>query len=161
MDEEVEVPDDVALPVGDIDAVALELIVDDGVIDGVTVALSDIDGVPLAVPSKLRVLVGDKLSVLERLGVVDPLSLPEGVCDDVCDDVLVPLPVDELVAVTDALAVDVIESVPLSLLVNDGSAPFVTDAVGEREVDSDSDTVEVGVTDGVPEPVPVDDGVGL
>ena len=33
--EEVVVPDDVALPVGDIEAVALALIVDDGVIGGV------------------------------------------------------------------------------------------------------------------------------
>ena len=45
---EVEVADDVLLPVGDIEAVALVLIVDDDVIVGVTVALSDKDGVPLA-----------------------------------------------------------------------------------------------------------------
>ena len=48
--EEVVVPDDVALPVGDIDAVALALIVDDGVIGGVTVAVNDTEGVTLAVP---------------------------------------------------------------------------------------------------------------
>ena len=50
VDEEVEVPDDVALPVGDIEAVTLALIVDDGVIGGVTVAVNDTEGVTLAVP---------------------------------------------------------------------------------------------------------------
>ena len=49
----------------------------------------------------------------------------------VCDAVLVPLPVEEPVPLTDALIVDVDESVPLSLLLNDGPAPLVTDAVGE------------------------------
>ncbi len=44
---------------------------------------------------------------------------------------LVPLEVDELVAVTDKLIVEVDESVPLSLLLNDGPAPLVTDAVCE------------------------------
>ena len=48
VDNEVEVPDDVPLPVGDIEAVALELIVDDDKIVGVMVALNDKDGVPLA-----------------------------------------------------------------------------------------------------------------
>ena len=43
-----EVPDDVTLPVGDIEAVALALIVDDGVTGGVAVALNDIEDVPLA-----------------------------------------------------------------------------------------------------------------
>ena len=50
VDNEVEVPDDVLLPVGDIEAVALKLIVDDDVIVGVMVALNDKDGVLLAVP---------------------------------------------------------------------------------------------------------------
>ncbi len=50
---------------------------------------------------------------------------------DVCDEVLVPLPVDELVAVTDALIVDVVESVPLLLLLSDGNAPIVTEEVGD------------------------------
>ena len=48
VDEEVEVPDEVPLPVGVTDAVALALIVDDGDIVGVMVALNDKDGVPLA-----------------------------------------------------------------------------------------------------------------
>ena len=47
---EVEVPDDVPLTVGDIEAVALALIVDDDVIVGLLVALSDTEGVLLAVP---------------------------------------------------------------------------------------------------------------
>ena len=44
------VSDVVPLPVGDIDTVALALIVDDGVIGGVTVAVNDTEGVTLAVP---------------------------------------------------------------------------------------------------------------
>ena len=130
MGEVVEVLDDVTLPVGDIDAVALALIVDDDVIVEVIVPLNDAEGVPLAVSPKLSVLVPDVVIVEERLIVADPLSLPEGVCDGVCDDVLVPEPVDEPVPLTDELSVDVAESVPLLLLLNDGSAPLVTDEVG-------------------------------
>ena len=131
MGEELEVPDDVTLPVGDIDAVALALIVDDDAIVEVIVLLNDAEGVPLAVPPKLRELVPDAVIVEERLIVVDPLSLPEGVCDGVCGDVLVPLPVAEPVPLTDELIVGVIESVPLLLLLTDGSAPLVTDDVGD------------------------------
>ncbi len=131
VENEVEVPDVVALPVGDIETVALALIVDDDVIVGVMVALNDKDGVLLAVPPTDKELVGVELTVLEILTVVDPLSLPLGVCEAVGDAVLVPLPVVELVAVTDSLAVGVVAPVPLSLLVNEGPAPFVTDAVGE------------------------------
>ena len=76
-------------------------------------------------------LVGDVVIVEERLTVVDPLSLPLGVCEAVGDDVLVPLPVGELVPLTVALIVDVVESVPLSLPDMEGPAPFVTDEVGE------------------------------
>ena len=115
---------------GDIDAVALALIVDDDVIVEVIVPLNDAEGVQLAVSPKLSVLVPDVVIVEERLIVVDSLSLPEGVCDGVCDDVLVPLPVAEPVPLTDELIVGVIESVPLLLLLNDGSAPLVTDEVG-------------------------------
>ena len=128
---EVEVADDVPLPVGESEAVALVLIVDDGVTVGVMVTLNDKDDVPLAVPPTDKELVGVELTVLEILIVVDPLSLPVGVCVGVCDDVLVPLPVDEPVPLTDALIVDVDESVPESLPLNDGPAPLVTDAVGE------------------------------
>ena len=153
MGEVVEVPDDVTLPVGDIDAVALALIVDDDVIVEVIVPLNDAEGVPLAVPPKLRELVPDAVIVDERLIVVDPLSLPEGVCDGVCDDVLVAEPVDEPVPLKDALIVDVAESLPLSLPVNDGPAPFVTDAVGEREIDFERLVVVVGVMLDVDVPV--------
>ena len=74
------------------------------------------------------------------------------------------VPVPEIVAlavgVTDELIVLVDESVPLSLPVNDGPAPFVTDAVGEREIDVDKLVVVVGVVldVGVPVvvPLPVD-----
>ena len=150
---EVEVADDVPLPVGDIEAVALALIVDDDVIVGLLVALNDTEGVTLAEAPKESVPLGVAVIVDERLIVVDPQSLPLGVCEAVGVAVPVPLPVLELVGVTDSLFVDVVESVPLSLLVNDGPAPFVTDAVGEREIDFDNEVVEVGVTDGVPVPV--------
>ncbi len=79
VDDEVDVPDDVPLPVGDIEAVALALIVDDDVIVGLMVALNDKDGVMLAVSPKESVLVGVAVTVFDRLTVVDPLSLPLGV----------------------------------------------------------------------------------
>jgi hypothetical protein len=107
------------------------------------------------------VLEGDVVIVEERLIVVDPLSLPLGVCEAVGDDVLVLLPVGELVPLTDELIVDVDESVPLSLPDNDGPAPFVTDAVGERETDFESELVEEGVCDAVLVPLPVDEPVPL
>ena len=50
VENEEEVPDVGALPVGDVEAVAFALIVDDDVIVGVMVALNDKDGVLLAVP---------------------------------------------------------------------------------------------------------------
>ena len=150
---EVEVADDVPLPVGDIEAVALALIVDDAVIVGVMVALSDTEGVTLAEAPKESVPLGVAVIVDERLIVVDPLSLPLGVCEAVGVAVPVPLPVLELVDVTDSLFVDVVESVPLSLPVNDGPAPFVTDAVGEREIDLDKLVVVVGVVLDVEVPV--------
>ena len=132
---EVEVADDVALPVGVTDAVGLALIVDDGDVVGETVALNDIEGVLLAVSPKERVLVGVTVIVEESVTVVDPLSLLVGVCVGVCDDVLVPLVVDEPVPLTEALIVVDGESVAVSLPVSDGPAPTVTDAVGENEID--------------------------
>ena len=77
---------------------------------GAIVPLNDLDEFPLAVPPKLR-----------RVGVRD----------GVCGDVLKPLPAAESVPLTDELIVDVAESVPLLLLVNDGSAPIVSDDVGD------------------------------
>jgi hypothetical protein len=87
--------------------------------------------VPLAEAPLLKVLVGDADSVVERLAVVEPLSVPLGVCEEVCVDVLVPLEVDELVAVTDKLIDEEGESVPLSVPLNDGNAPIVTEEVGD------------------------------
>ena len=51
--------------------------------------------------------------------MVDPLLLPVGVCDGVCDDVPVPLPVADPVPLTDELTVDVVESVPVLLLLTE------------------------------------------
>ena len=48
---------------GDIEAVALALIVDDDVIVEVIVPLNDAEGVQLAVSPKLRVLVADDVIV--------------------------------------------------------------------------------------------------
>jgi hypothetical protein len=80
---------------------------------------------------------------------VEPVSDPLDVCDGVCDDVLVLLEVGEFVLVTDALIVDVDEAVPLSLPVIEGPAPFVTDAVGECEVDLERLSVVDDVGEGV------------
>ena len=85
----------------------------------------------LAEAKLLSVLVGDVVIVEDREIVVDPLSDPLGVCEAVGDAVLVPVPVVELVAVTDSLPVDVVESVPLLLLLIDGNAPIVTEEVGD------------------------------
>ena len=80
---------------------------------------------------------------------------------------LVPLEVDELVAVTDKLIDEERESVPLSVPLNDGNAPIVTDEVGELEIDLerlcvvDGVMLEVEVTDDVPLPVGVTDAVAL
>ena len=74
---------------------------------------------------------------------------------------LVPLPVVELVAVTDKLIDDVVESVPLSEPVRDDDAPLVIDEVGVLEIDLEREVVELGVVlevdvaDDVPLPVDV------
>ena len=77
--DEVPVPDDVPEPElvcegvggGDIVAVSVADDEDDGV--------QDDDGVPLADAPADRVVVGVAEIVVERLNVVDPLSLPDGV----------------------------------------------------------------------------------
>jgi len=77
--DEVPVPDIVPDPVLVCDGVS------GGVIVAVNVALEEGDGVnddvgvPLAEPPVERVVVGVADTVEERLGVVDPLSLPDGV----------------------------------------------------------------------------------
>jgi hypothetical protein len=95
------------------------------------------------------VLVGDVVIVEDWLTVVEPVSDPLDVCDGVCADVLVLLEVGEFVLVTDALIVDVDEAVPLSLPVIEGPAPFVTDAVGECEIDLERLSVVDDVGEGV------------
>ena len=95
--DEVPVPETVALAVAVTDGVFKALFVDEGVIGGDTVALNEMEGVPLAVSPVLRVLVGDVVIVVERLIVVEPLSLPVGVCVGVELDVLEPVPDDDLV----------------------------------------------------------------
>ena len=80
---------------------------------------------------------------------------------------LVPLPVVELVAVTDVEIVDVVEPVPLSEPVSDGNAPLVIDEVGVLEIDLESEVVELGVVlevevaDDVPLPVGESEAVAL
>ena len=122
---------------------------------------------PLALPPVLRVVVGVAVAVVDRLCVLDELSDPDGVCDGVKDAVPVPLPVLLAVGVTERLAVDVVLPVPLSEPVELGLAPRVTDAVGEREMDRERESVgvgvslDVGVTLDVPVPVVVALGVVL
>ncbi len=93
----VDVPETVALAVGVTDGVFKALIVDDGVFVVDMVALNELEGVPLAVLPKDRVLVGDVDIVEERLATIDSLSLPELVPVGVELEVLEPVPVDELV----------------------------------------------------------------
>ena len=95
--DEVPVPETVALAVAVTDGVFKALFVDEGVIGGDTVALNEMEGVPLAEPPILSELVGVAVIVDDRLVVVELLSLPVGDCVDVCDDVLEPVPVEELV----------------------------------------------------------------
>ncbi len=100
---------------------------------------------PLALPPTEIVAVGDALTVVDRLCVLDELSEPDGVCDAVTDAVPVLVSVLVAVGVTERLAVDVVLSVPLSEPVLDGFAPLVTLAVGDREKERDSESVDVGV----------------
>ncbi len=93
------VPEIVALAVGVTDGVFKALIVDDGVIGGETVALNEIEGVPLAVLPKERVLVGVAVIVVDKLATIEPLSLPVLVPDGVSLEVLEPVPDEELVDV--------------------------------------------------------------
>jgi hypothetical protein len=72
-----------------LDEVPDPVFVCEGVVGGVVVAVSELedegdgvsddDGVPLAEAPADRVVVGVAVTVVERLNVVDPLSLPEGV----------------------------------------------------------------------------------
>ena len=97
------------------------------------VAVTDVEIVDVVEPVPLSEPVSDGNAplVIDEVGVLEIDLESEMVEVGVCDAVLVPLPVEEPVPLTDALIVDVDESVPLSLLLNDGPAPLVTDAVGE------------------------------
>ncbi len=127
---------------------------------GVTVTEFESDKVELGVFDDVAVpeIVADDVGELEAVdelvilsefellaGVFEGLDPIERVADDeneidalrvmvdeaVCDEVLVQLPVEDIVAVTDKLIVDVVESVPLLLLLSDGNAPVVTEEVGD------------------------------
>ena len=126
-------------------------------------ALCDDDGVPLALPPAESVVVGDALTVVDKLRVLDELSDPDGVCDGVTEDVTVPVPVPVGVGVTERLCVDVDELVPLSEPVLLGLAPVVTLAVAVPDTDLETERVLVGVFDdvGVPDVVGEPEGVPL
>ena len=101
-----------ALAVGVTDGVFKAVIVDDGVIDGDTVALKDIEDVPLAEPPMLSELVGVAVIVVDKLAAIEPLSLPVLVLDGVELEVLEPVPEEELVGLFegDVDGVDVFDS---------------------------------------------------
>ena len=101
------VPEIVALAVGVTDGVSKALFVDDGVIDGDTVALKDIEDVPLAEPPMLSELVGVAVIVVDKLAAIEPLSLPVLVLDGVELEVLEPVPEEELVGLLEGEFVDV------------------------------------------------------
>jgi hypothetical protein len=98
---------------------------------------------------------------VERLDVVDPLSLPDGVWLGVHE--LDPVP--DSVGVIEPDGVDerviVVEPVPESEPVFDELAPAVTDAVGVREMDRERLVVELGVVDEVPVSELVEELVGV
>jgi len=95
--EDVAVPEIVALDVGVTDGVFKAVIVDDGVIDGDTVALNDIEDVRLAEPPVLSELVGVAVIVVDKLAAIVPLSLPVLVRVGVELEVLEAVPEEELV----------------------------------------------------------------
>ncbi len=131
-------------PLAVTDAVGLaeRLAVD--VADGVT----EILGVPRTDAPTLNVIDGVALDVEDKLAVLDAHCVLDGVGEGVVALVLDPVGDEELVGVPDALVVDVLELVALSLPVLDGEAPFVTDAVGVRESDDDREDVVDGVLGG-------------
>ena len=91
------VPEIVALAVGVTDGVFRALIVDDGVIDGDTVALKEMEDVPLAEPPMLSELVGVAVIVVDKLAAIELLSLPVLVLVGVELEVQEPVPEEELV----------------------------------------------------------------
>jgi hypothetical protein len=117
------------------------------------VAVADDDGVPLAEPPIDKVVVGVAVTVVERLIVGDPLSLPDGVCDGVREPEPVPdsVGVGEPVGVEDSVAVvDPVREFDPEI---EELAPNVTEAVGVRDTDGERLIVGLPVIDGVPEEV--------
>ena len=112
-------------------------------------------------PPAERVVDGVAVSVDERLVDVEPLSLPDGERVGVKEPVPVPDLVGVAVLVGDAEKEGVDEPVPVSEPVFDELAPAVREAVGERDTDLDPLHVELGVKDEVPEPEFVGELVGV
>ena len=131
------------------ESVALEVIEEDVVSDGVPLADAPCD----------RVDVAEFVAEDDRLLVEDRDSLLVGVCEGVSDDegVTVPVSVPLLVAVI--LALSVVEPVPESEPVLEELAPVVTLAVGVTENDTERLVVELGVDDGDGVPVGVTEEV--
>ena len=146
------VPLRVCVTVPELDDVALEVIVDESVTVGETLALNDVEGVLLALPPSDNVAVGDAETEFERLVVVDSRSLVVCVCEGEFDDVGVPDDVEVNVPVPVALELVVTELVSELELVIDELAPLVSDAVGVFEFDFDKLCVDDGDCDevGVP-----------
>ncbi len=83
------------------DGVFRAVIVDDGVIDGDTVALKEMEDVPLAEPPTLSELVGDAVTVDDILDSIETLSLPVFVPVGVELEVLDPVSEEELVGLVE------------------------------------------------------------
>ena len=167
LDVEEGVTDDVPV----LDVVSVPVLVCEGVDGGVEVAdnvaedvgdgVKEDEGVPLAVAPADSVVVGVAETVVERLDVVDTLSLPDGVWLDVHELDPVPDPVGVIEPVGVDERVIVVEPVPESEPVFDELAPAVTDAVGVREMDRERLVVELGVVDEVPVSELVEELVGV
>ena len=124
------------------ESVALEVIEDDVVSEGVPLADAPCD----------RVDVAEFVAEDDRLLVEDRDSLLVGVCEGVNDDEGVTVPVSVPLFVAVMLALSVVEPVPESEPVFEELAPDVTLAVGVTENDTDRLIVGLGVDDedGVP-----------
>ena len=107
------------------------------------------EGVPLAEAPMDRVVDGVAVAVLERLSVVDPLSLPDGVCVGVHEFDGVSVQVGEVDPDGVEDSVVVVEPVPESDPVFEELAPVVSDAVGDPDEDGERLNVELGVADDV------------
>ena len=77
--DDVPVLDEVSVPELVCEGVGGGVVVADNVAEDVGDGVKEDDGVPLAEPPADRVVVGVAETVVERLDVVDPLSLPVGV----------------------------------------------------------------------------------